>query len=66
MGAQCQLAASAKSAKMLSHSGPNKLNLETLETLVTLELIAHFITCQSVCYSSKANQLGFFPSFLLV
>src|SRR5258708_35494268 len=62
-------ATSAKSTKVLSHSGPNKLvleTLETLETLVTLELIAYFITCQSVCYSNKTNQLGFFPSFLLV
>ena len=57
---------SAKFAKMFSRSGSNKLDMETLETLATLELIAYFITCQSVCYSSKTNQLGFFPSFLLV
>src|SRR5258708_26199007 len=42
----CLFPPSAKSAKMLSCSGPNKLDLETLE------LIAHFITCQSVFFLS--------------
>src|SRR5258707_12904935 len=56
-------ATSAKSAKMLSCSGPNKLDLETLETLVTLELIAHFITCQSVFFLSILQLFMYYCMF---